>query len=204
MKSRFILPSLLITGAVLLTACGVDTTGISSTSSRGPHPKTNPNAAVRVEEFGDLQCPSCRGAQPKIVEPLLAKYGQQISFEFKHFPIPSIHQYTMLAAQAAECAADQGKFWEFEELAYEKQPDLNEQAVTEWAKELHLNMDLFGRCTRSHIKKSAILADYDEGVKRGVRGTPTFFVNQKKVEENTLEALSAAIDQGLKGAIPRL
>lgn len=201
MKSRILLTSALL-GAVFLSACSVDTTGISESSSRGPNPKTNPNAIVTVEEFADLQCPACRGAQP-LVQQILGKYGQQIRFDFKHFPLRSIHQYTFVAAEAAECAADQGKFWEFEELAYEKQPDLNTKTPTEWAKSLGLDMDLFDRCTRSHIKKKAIMADYDEGQKRGVQGTPTFFVNGKKVE-STIDALSTAIDEASKGAMQRL
>jgi protein-disulfide isomerase len=195
MKVRLLIPSALL-GVVLLSACStVDTTGISATSSRGPHPKTNLNASVTVTEFGDLQCPACRGAQP-IVKQIIEKYGEQIKFEFKHFPLQAIHPYTMVDAEASECAADQGKFWEYEELAYEKQPDLNNEAPAAWAKQLGLNMDLFGRCTQSHIKKSEILADYDEGSKLGVNGTPTFFVNGQKVQ-STVESIMAAIDASL-------
>lgn len=201
MKLRILTISTLL-GAVLLSACNVDTTGISDATSRGPHPKTSPNAIVTVEEFGDLQCPACRGAQP-LVKQIIDKYGTQITFAFKHFPLRSIHQYSIVAAKAAECAADQEKFWEFEEMAYEKQPDLNTKTPTEWAKSLGLDMDLFDRCTRSHIKKNEIMADYEEGQKRGVSGTPTFFVNGKKVE-STMDALSAAIDQASKGAMQRL
>ncbi len=200
MKPRILLASALL-GTFVLAAC-VDTTGLSASSSRGPHPKTNPDAIVTVEEFADLQCPACRGAQP-LVNAIIEKYGRQIRFDFRHFPIRSIHQYAIVAAEAAECAADQGKFWEFEELAYEKQPELNKNAPTAWAKSLGLDMDLFKRCTRSHIKKNEIMADYDEAQKRGVRGTPTFFVNGKKVE-STMAALSAAIDETSKGSMPRL
>lgn len=202
MKTRLFLSSALL-GAVLLTACNVDTTGISLQSSRGPNPKSNANAAVVVTEFGDLQCPACRAAQSQVVPQLLAKYGSQIRFEFKHFPLRSIHQYTMVDAEASECAADQGKFWEYEQLAYDKQPDLNSSAPETWAKQIGLDMNLFDRCTRSHIKKKEILADYDEGTKLGVQGTPTFFVNGKKVE-STVDAIGAAIDEAGKGAAQRL
>lgn len=195
MKSHILFASALL-GAALLSACSnIDTTGISAGSSRGPHPKTNPNASVIVTEFGDLQCPACRGAQP-IVKQIIEKYGTQIKLEFKHFPLQAIHTYTMLDAEASECAADQGKFWEYEQLAYDKQPDLNNDAPTEWAKSLGLDMNLFGRCTSSHIKKSEILADYDEGIKLGVNGTPTFFVNGQKVQ-NTIDSIGATIDASL-------
>lgn len=191
-----ILPLALL-GAVLLSACStIDTTGISAISSRGPHPKTNPNAAVTVTEFGDLQCPACRAAEP-LVKQIIEQYGTQIKFEFKHFPLQAIHPYTIAAAEASECAADQGKFWEYEERAYQKQPDLNNQAIRTWAQSLNLDMELFDRCTGSHIKKKEILADYDEGEKRGVRGTPTFFVNGQKVG-STIGDISTAIDASLR------
>jgi protein-disulfide isomerase len=201
MKPRLLTLSLLVTGTALLAAC-VDTTGLSKTSNRGPNPKTAANAAVLVTEFADLQCPACRGAQP-LVKALIEKYSMQIRFEFKHFPIRSIHQYTMVAAEASECAADQGKFWEFEEVAYEKQPDLNAKTPAQWAKDLGLDMTLFDRCTRSHIKKDTIMSDYEEGKKQGVNGTPTFFVNGKKVE-SSIDAISTAIDADLKGMTQRL
>jgi protein-disulfide isomerase len=193
MKARLFFPSALLAGTVLLSACGVDTTGLSASTSRGPNPKTSANAGVTVTEFGDLQCPACRSAQTLIVKPLIDKYGSQIKFD----------QYTMLDAEASECAADQGKFWEYEDLAYTKQPDLNSAAPVKWAKELGLDMTLFNRCTKSHIKKKEILADYQEGQKLGVNGTPTFFINGKKVETN-LASMSATIDAAIQGQGQRL
>ena len=96
-----------------LAAC-TDTTGLSDTSSRGP--KGSANAAVTVAEYADLQCPACQAAHTQINAPLLQKYGAQIRFEFKHFPLRSIHRYALEASMASECAADQGKFWEYVEM----------------------------------------------------------------------------------------
>ncbi len=198
---------LLLLGSVVLSlglaACGVDTTGLKPESSRGP--AGNANAAVTVVEFGDIQCPACRGAYLTLEKPLLEKYGQQIRFDFKHFPLQALHPYALELAQASECAADQGKFWEFIDVAYTNQLDLEKlghNAASTWAGGLGIDMDLFNRCVSSHIKKDTVLADYDEGTKAEVQGTPTFFVNGQKTEA-TMEALSAAIDAGLQNGANR-
>lgn len=170
------LPILL--SAVLLASC-VDTTGLSEDSSKVPHPLSNKNAVVRVVEYGDLQCPACKVAHDAVTKALLATYGKQIRFEFKHFPLRSIHRFAMDAAQAAECAADQGKFWDYLDIAYAKQEDLSKEALYDWAKDLKLNDDLFTRCLRSGIKKDTVLADYAEGLALKVQGTPTYFVDGK-------------------------
>lgn len=208
MKRHILTLSALFAGFALLSACGVDTSGISPSSSRGPHPKTNISATVRVEEFGDLQCPACQGAQSKIVKPLIEKYGSQIRFEFKHFPIRSIHAFAQEAAEAAECAADQGKFWEFIEDTYESkenQQKLSRKDLIARAEKVGVvDIELFQRCAKSRIKRDAVQADYKEGLKRGVAGTPTFFVGSEKVQSNTLEALGAAIEKAGYGAAPRL
>lgn len=188
---------------LFFSACGVDTTGLSKESSRPPHPRSNENGAVVVEEFADLQCPACRAAHEKILKPIVEKYGSDIQFEFRHFPIRTIHRYAMDAAEAAECAADQGKFWAFVDMNYEKQPDLDLDAIEAWAKDLKFDMELFRRCTKSDIKKDTILSDYKEGKERGVAGTPTFFVNKDKVDSG-LDAMGAAIEKALKGMRQRL
>lgn len=180
----------LLCTSLFLVAC-VDTTGISEESSRPP--KGNANAAVTVVEFGDLQCPACKAAHAQIVQPLIEQRGSQIRFEFHHFPLQSIHRYALQAAMAAECAADQGKFWEFVDLDYADQAKLDNDQLYRWADALGLDDDLFDRCLRSKIKRKAVLADYDQGQELGVSGTPTFFVNGKKVESG-LPQITAAID----------
>ncbi len=206
MISRLPMKHLLFTAGIassLFLAGCVDTTGISADSTRAPHPSTNAQAIATVTEFGDLQCPACASAHAQIVKPLLEKYGRQIRFEFKHYPLRTLHRYALPAAEAAECAADQGKFWEYEDIAYTKQAEMSESTLTQWAKDLGLDMDLFGRCTASHIKRDAIMADYDEGTEAGVMGTPTFFVNGQRVESD-LATISAAIDASLQAPSQRL
>ena len=183
-----------------LVAC-VDTTGLSKESSRTP--KGNPNAAVVVTEFADLQCPACQAAHMTFNGPLLEKYGNKIRFDFMHFPLQSLHRYALDAAMAAECAADQGKFWEFVDTAYVNQKDLSRDAIKTWAENLQLDMDLFNRCTASKIKKDTILDDYETGKQQGVGGTPTYFVNGVRVETDAAK-IGAKIEEVLQGAMQRL
>lgn len=193
-------PRLIIASSafVFLSACGVDTTGLTAASSRimkGPE-----TALVTVTEYADFQCPACASAYTIINKSLEEKYGQSVRFEFKHFPLRSIHQYAYEAAQAAECAADQGKFWEFVDVNYVNQKDLSSAVLRTWGAALGLNADLYDRCIRSEIKGDTIMADEAEGEKLGVQGTPSYFVNGKRVEVSSLEAMSAAIDAALAQA----
>jgi protein-disulfide isomerase len=178
-----------------LAACGVDTTGLSPESSRTA--TGNVSSGIIFTEYADMQCPACQAAYDLINKPLLAKYGSKVRFEFKHFPLKNIHRYAFEAAQASECAADQGKFWEFIDLAYAKQKSLSSTALREWATELKLDGALFDRCVSSGIKEKVVNDDFAQGSKIGVDSTPSFFVNGKRVR-NTLEATSAAIDEALQ------
>lgn len=187
-----------LVGAVFfLASCGVDTTGISADSSR--QPLGSPSAAVTVVEYGDLQCPACKSAHSLLTKPLIEKYGSRIRFEFRHFPLYTIHPYAMEAAQASECAADQGKFWEFLDLAYEHQENLKSTELRVWAAELLLEADLFDRCVRSGIKKGAVQTDIAAGEELKVNSTPTYFVNGQRLIIKDLtnldEAVAAALQQ---------
>lgn len=175
-----------------LVACFVDTTGISETSTRPP--KGNPDAAILVEEYADLQCPACKASLETVAKPLLEKYGEAVRFEFKHFPLRSIHPFALEAAEASECAADQNKFWEFHDIVYAEQSSLSSAQLRAWADELGLNTELFERCIKSKIKREIVIGEFQAGRDLGVSGTPTYFVNGQRVE-STLEDLSAVIDQ---------
>ncbi len=188
MKSIFALTAAM---CLFLGACGVDTTGISEESSRPP--KGNATSTVVVMEFADLQCPACKAAHEQLSSALLQQFGSRIRFEFKHFPLRSLHRFALDAALASECAADQGKFWEFLDLNYAKQSELSAEALaTVWPAQLKLDMDLYTRCYESKIKRDVVMADYADGQKLGVEGTPTFFVNGVKVA-SSMQELSGAI-----------
>ena len=187
MKKLYTLASL----CLALTACGGGSTETART------PKGNPNAAVVVLEFADLQCPACRGAHQQISKPLVEKYGNDIAFHHMHFPLRSIHRYALDASEASECAADQGKFWEYVDLAFTNQDDLSTDALRTWAEELSLDMTAYDSCMKSHTKRNTVLADYEKGREMGVSGTPTFFVNGVAVETG-FDTLSTAIDAELR------
>jgi protein-disulfide isomerase len=197
---RRVLPLLAV---LLLTAC-VDTTGISAKSSKIPNPQTAENAGVVVTEYADLECPACKVVEEQVVKPLIAKYGKQIRLDFKHFPIQTAHRYAYEAAQAAECASDQGKYWEYIFYVYENQDGLDQRPFLEWAKHFNLDPDIFDRCLRSGIKAGVVDADYKEGLGKGVDSTPTFFVNDQKVLIEDLNTLDKAVQQALSKAGAKL
>ena len=182
--------------ALLLAACG-GTDGISPESSR--QPKGNPNGVVLVEEFADLQCPACKGQHEEVIGPFLEKYGNQVKFVHKHFPIRSIHRYALEASMASECAADQGKFWEYVDIAFAEQEQMTIAKILEWGKDIGVaDYELFERCFKKQVKKKTVLADYREGKDRGVNGTPSFFVNGVRIQ-NGPDALENAVKEALEG-----
>lgn len=192
---------IIITACTLTLAGCVKGTGQPVASSRSAHPGSNPNASVTVVEYADLQCPACRATNEQVVKPLLSQYGDRIRYEYRHFPLSSIHQYAFPAAEAAECAADQGRFWEFIEKAYERQDELDESALSDWAASLDIDMDLFRQCVQSRTKRQIVLNDYKEGRKAGVKGTPSFFVNGENVPHD-LSSLGSAINQLTNPPVP--
>ena len=133
----------------------------------------------------------------------MEKYGNQIRYDHMHFPLRQIHRYSLDAAEASECAADQGKFWEYVDILFERQEDLSEEAFPAWAEQLGLDTDQFNKCMKSHLKRSAVLADYKVGRELGVGGTPTFFVNGTQVQSG-VDTMSAAIDAELEKLTQRL
>lgn len=187
-------PLLLSASLLLLTAC-VDTTGVKTESTKIPRGKID--SAVTLTEYGDFQCPACGAAESVLVEPLLQKYGNKVRFEFKQFPLRGIHPYAEEAAEATECAADQGKFWEMHDIIYKNQSDLSSSNLRAWAQELKLDTDLFGRCLKSKLKKPVVQADYSAGEKLGVNSTPSFFVDGEKALTNDVETISGMLDAAL-------
>lgn len=191
---------ILLLCTLVLTSC-VDKTGLSEESSRSAHPNSNPNSIITVVEYADLQCPACSSTHERVVKPLLAQYGDRIRYDYKHFPLRSIHQHAFAAAEASECAADQNKFWEYIDVAYENQRSLDRRALNTWAEELDLDAELFKRCMKSGIKRRIILNDFEEGKRAGVTGTPSFYVNGKKVSHD-LRSLGSAIEKLAAPSMP--
>ncbi len=160
---------------VLIAGCTENTERKDIKISGRPY-KGTANASIVVVEFSDFECPYCREAVAT-EQYLLGKYAGKIKIVFKQFPLVNIHAYALQAAQASECAHEQGKFWEYHNLLFDNQQRLAEADLKSYAKYIGLDSDRFDACLGSGIKEAIVLADLNEGGRIGVRGTPTFFVN---------------------------
>ena len=139
--------------------------------------KGNPDAENVIIEFSDFQCPACKIAEPIIEEILL---NNNVAFYYRNFPLP-MHKNSFIAAEAAQCANEQGQFWEYHDILFENQERLEKENLKSYAKELGLNQEQFDSCFDSEKYKDEINLDTSDGKDLGIRGTPTFFVNGKIV-----------------------
>lgn len=160
---------------------------------------------VTLVEYGDFQCPACGQYHP-IIKQLISEYQNDIQFQFRNFPLQQIHPNARAASRAAEAAAKQNKYWEMHDLLYEQQSGWESSSSTKtifegYAKQLGLNVQKFSTDFASEAVNKTINADYEEGNKQGVTGTPTFFLQGKKIENpQTLDAFKKLIDQAIKDA----
>lgn len=166
-----------------------------------PHVTGNPDAAVTLTEYSDFQCPACGQFEPYI-EAVLDQYGDQIRFEYKHFPLLSIHPYALPAARAAEAAAQQGTFWEMHNKLFAEQSvwanSSNPQSYfIAYADELGLDVSQFKTQMKASVITDAIKASYDEAVALGLTGTPSFFLNGERFEFTTIDDFTKGIEAAL-------
>ena len=159
--------------------------------------KGDANAPVSIIEYSDYQCPACKQAYFD-VERLLEEYEGKINLEYKHFPLRSMHPYAQKASEAAECANDFGKFWEYSQTLFKNNVKLSTSNLKSYAKELGINRT-FNDCLDSGSKKLIVDAEYNEALSKSLRGTPSFFVNGKQMEY--VQGLS--IYDNLKGIIDK-
>ncbi|HLC67299.1 MAG TPA: DsbA family protein [archaeon] len=175
MKGILIIFALL---AVVFVA-GCSTTGYV-VKARGLNVAGSDNATVTILEYSDFQCPFCGQAEPTIKQ-ILDKYPNDVRVIYKHFPLSQIHPYSEKAAEAAECAADQGKFWEMHDIMFANQNNLYTNSLKQYAKDIGLNTDDFNSCLDSGAMKPRVDNDLRDGGEAGVRGTPAFFVNGRLI-----------------------
>jgi len=156
--------------------------------------KGDPKAKVVLVEFADFLCSHCRQAAP-IMDKITEKYGDQIAFYYKIYPL---QQISVLPGVAAMAAHRQGKFWEMHDLLFEKQPVTDAKVVLELAKELGLNMEKFNDDMADQKLVQMIQVDQQDGEKAIIEGTPTLFINgYRHLEDKSFEGISAAIDEAL-------
>ena len=151
------------------------------------------DAAVTLVEYGDYECPYCGAAYP-IVKEVQAKMGERMRFVFRNFPITTSHPHAEHAAEAAEAAASQGRFWEMHDYLYEHQRHLEDGDLHRYAEEVGLDVAAFDDALATHSQEPRVREDFMSGVRSGVNGTPTFYINGVRHDDSyDFETLLAAL-----------
>ena len=142
------------------------------------------DAPVILVEYGDFQCPHCGAAFP-VVKELEKKFGILLAVVFRHFPLAEVHPYAQAAAVASEAAANQGKFWQMHDLIFRNQNLLGLEMLLKLAESLQLNMKIFQQDFKDPALFEKVERHFESGIKSGVNGTPSFYINGDKYEGNT-------------------
>ncbi len=165
--------------------------------SERDHVAGGADALVTLVEYGDYQCPYCGAAYP-VVRRVQKALGARLRFVFRNFPLTQAHPYALVAAQAAEAAALQGKFWEMHDFIYEHQDELEPDALPLWAMRVGLALEEFGTALKRREITQRIKEDRASGIHSGVNGTPCFFINNARYDGTAdYEPLRAALDTHL-------
>ena len=142
------------------------------------HLTGNAHAPVTVVEYGDFECPNCRQAQSAL-KLLLERFDGRVRFVFRNFPLEDVHPHALGAAEAAECAGGQGKFWPMHDLLFANQAHLKLKDLHGYAERLGLDLARFSAEMDDHVYLQRVREHLQSGVDSGVRSTPTFFVNDR-------------------------
>jgi protein-disulfide isomerase len=154
------------------------------------------DAPVALVEYGDYECPYCGEAYP-IVKAIQRRLGQRLCFVFRNFPLSNAHPHAEHAAEAAEAAGVQGKFWEMHDALFVNQEALEDEALAQYAQALQLDADRLMREVLAGTHRERLREDFKSGARSGVNGTPTFFINGVRYEgdpeeDDLLAALTEA------------
>ncbi len=156
------------------------------------------NASVTIVEFSDFQCPFCARAVPTVKQ-ILKEYDGKVKIVYRDFPL-GFHENAQKAAEASECADEQGKFWEYHDLLFENQGNLDAVSLKKYAKDLKLNTSEFDACLDSGKYAAEVQKDASDGQSYGVSGTPAFFINGRLVSgAQPFENFKKIIDEELAG-----
>jgi protein-disulfide isomerase len=161
------------------------------------HIQGNAMAACTLVEYGDYECPNCGAAYP-LVKDIQKHFGKRLRFVFRNFPMSRMHPSAQAAAEAAEFAATKGKFWEMHDLLYGNQDRLGVELFTELAKTLKLNPAALQKALDAKTFSERVGTDFSGGVRSGVNGTPTFYVNSERYDGSMdYDSMVAAIETAL-------
>jgi protein-disulfide isomerase len=153
------------------------------------------DAAATLVEYGDYECPYCGAAYP-IVKEVQARMGDRLRFVFRNFPITTSHPHAEQAAESAEAAAVQDRFWEMHDVLYENQRRLEDEDLRAYAEQLGLDVERFASELAEHAHADRVREDFMSGVRSGVNGTPTFYINGARHDDSyALETLLAALER---------
>jgi protein-disulfide isomerase len=160
------------------------------------------DAPVTLVEYGDYQCPYCGMAHP-VIQELLRRRRDSLLFAFRHFPLSNVHPYAELAADAAEAAGARGRFWAMHDWLYDNQSEIDPVSLITALAALGLDSEVVTEEIRSHRYAGKIRDDFIGGIRSGVNGTPTFFINGVRHEGGySLDELELAIDQATGAPAP--
>jgi protein-disulfide isomerase len=166
-------------------------------SVNGAPSKGSEKAEVTIVKFEDFQCPYCKAVQPNFQE-VLKRYDGKVRLVHKDLPLDQIHPQARQAAEAARCADDEGKFWEYHDKLYASSPNAAPEDLKLYAKDLGLNQEVFDKCLASGKYKAAIQKDLNEAANLGLTGTPAFFINGRELSgAQPLEVFAQIIDEEL-------
>jgi protein-disulfide isomerase len=152
-------------------------------------------AAVTLVEYGDYECPYCGAAYP-IIKEVQSRMGERLRFVFRNFPITTSHPHAEQAAETAEAAATQGRFWQMHDLLYENQKRLRDSDLRDYAERLALDVERFDKELAEHVHAARVREDFISGVRSGVNGTPTFYINGTRHDDSyDVETMVAALER---------
>lgn len=160
------------------------------------------DAPITIIEFSDYECPYCRKWHSEVYGRLFEDYPDQVRLVYRDFPLDSIHSNAIPAAEAANCAYEQGSFWEFHDKLFGMELGLSPDAYQQYAQDLSLDMDAFNECVDARRYRDEVQSDYDYASQLGVRSTPTFFINGiALVGAQPYEVFQEVIDKELAGEL---
>lgn len=169
---------------------------LKPTVSESDHSAGPGDAPVTLVEYGDYECPFCGRAYP-IVHQVRKTLGSKLRFVFRNFPLAEIHPHAMRAAETSEAAAVQGKFWEMHDMIFTHQKSLDDEHLLQYAEQIGLDVERVRSELESGVHSERVQQDFRSGIRSGVNGTPTFFINGERLDgpwdfEGLMDAIERA------------